>query len=411
MAEELAGMSREEKFRRISLIHRAFTPNTPINGLDVFAGRTDQIHRVFGAVFSPGEHVVIYGERGVGKTSLANVIYDTVIEAGQHDFIPSRVNCSAGITFNEIWREVFKQLPITREGDTFHLDDRVPDNPNSEEIRGLLIQLDNPSIIVIDEFDRVDESTATQMADAIKTLSDRATEATIVIVGVAESLDQLISEHESITRALVQIQMPRMDTNELLEAIAKGLTKAEMSMPHDLRLRIARLSQGLPHYTHALAKNAALAAVRNGRAEVNQDDYKSAIQEAVKDKIETLGRTYQRATHSPKKNIFPQVLLACAVAADKFGLFSAKDVREPLRYIMNDQTLDIQAYIRHLGKFSEESRGPVLEKVGTIRRFQYKFVDPLVQPYVVLKGLADGVISDQQVRWEHGASTEPLRLF
>ncbi len=64
---------------------------------------------------------------------------------------------------------------------------------------------------------------------------------------------------------------------------------------------------------------------------------------------------------------------------------------------MQDDGLDIQAYIRHLGKFSDGERGPVLEKEGTIRRFQYKFSDPLMQPYVLLKGLADRLITDEQV--------------
>ena len=60
--------------------------------MDVFAGRREQMDRAFAAVFSPGEHAVIYGERGVGKSSLANIIYDVVVEAGEHNFIPAKVN-------------------------------------------------------------------------------------------------------------------------------------------------------------------------------------------------------------------------------------------------------------------------------------------------------------------------------
>jgi energy-coupling factor transporter ATP-binding protein EcfA2 len=111
------------------MIHRAFTPNTPVNSIDLFSGRHKQIDKVLGAVFSPGQHAAIYGERGVGKSSLANIIYDLVFAAGKQNFVPARVNCSQGITFAEIWREVFKQVPITREGDSFHLHDQIPDNP------------------------------------------------------------------------------------------------------------------------------------------------------------------------------------------------------------------------------------------------------------------------------------------
>jgi len=397
-----------EKGRRIALIHSAFTPSAPVNNLDLFAGRREQIDRIFGAVFSPGQHAAIYGERGVGKTSLANIIYDVVVAAGQHSFIPARVNCSHGITFAEIWREILKQLPITRGEDTFHLDDQIPENPNSEEIRGLLEQLDNPAIVVIDEFDRVNQTNATLMSDAIKTISDRALPVTLVVVGVAETLDELIEEHASVVRALVQVEMRRMSFDELLETIEKGLLKSEMSMPETFRFRIVTLSQGLPHNTHLLAKHAALAAVRDGRTEVNEADYRHAVREAVADKIQSLGKVYREATYSPKENIFAQVLLACALAADKSGVFSAKDVRDPLRLITK-QNYEIQAYIRHLDKFSQ-SRGPVLKKSGKKRRFQYKFVEPLMQPYVVMKGLMDGLITEEHLNIP-ASPTEQRQLF
>ncbi len=410
MSAAAAQMPRDEMLRKMAQIHLAFTPNTPVNRTDLFSGREKQIDRILGTVFSPGQHAAIYGERGVGKTSLANIIYDVIVGAGQHNFIPARMNCSHGITFGEIWREIFKQLPVTRGEDTYHLDDQIPENPNSEEIRGLFEQLDNPSIIIIDEFDRVDQGTATLMSDTIKTLSDRATNTTLVIVGVADSIEQLIEEHESVLRALVQIQMPRMSPRELLDIINNGLRTAEMTIVSPIPEKIASLSQGLPHYTHLLAKHAALAAVKDSRIEINRVDYDKAIGEAVEDKSQTIGKGYQQATHSPKDNIFAKVLLACALASDERGFFSAKDVRDPLRKITQRQ-YDIQAYIRHLNRFCQESRGPVLEKKGEIRRFQYKFTEPLMQPYVVMKGLSENMITEEQLMTGEIFSTAQKRLF
>jgi hypothetical protein len=43
----------------------------------------------------------------------------------------------------------------------------------------------------------------TALADTIKTLSDRATDSTVVLVGVARSIGELVGEHASIVRALV----------------------------------------------------------------------------------------------------------------------------------------------------------------------------------------------------------------
>jgi hypothetical protein len=44
-----------------------------------------------------------------------------------------------------------------------------------------------------------------------------------------------------------------MSTLELREIIDKRLQKVEMGIEPGARLRIANLSQGLPHYTHFLA--------------------------------------------------------------------------------------------------------------------------------------------------------------
>lgn len=51
-----------------------FTPRTPISDRELFAGRWTEINQLVDAVNETGLHVVLYGERGVGKTSLANVI-------------------------------------------------------------------------------------------------------------------------------------------------------------------------------------------------------------------------------------------------------------------------------------------------------------------------------------------------
>lgn len=389
-------LTLDEKYRRRALIHTTFTPGTPVNRLDLFSGRTRQINTVLGAVFSPGQHVAIYGERGVGKSSLANLIYDMVVGTGKHSFIPARINCSAVISFHEIWREIFRQIQIAQGSESSNLEQQISDSPNSEDIRGIFDQVIAPSIVVIDEFDRMDQTTATSMADTIKTLSDRATDTTLVIVGVGDSIDQLIQEHESVLRALVQIRMPRMSVEESLGIVENGLKRVEMTMDSTLGERVARISKGLPHYTHLLAKHSALQAIDNNRIEIQRSDYKAALKISVEEKSQTLGRTYLKATHSPRANIFSEVLLACALATDENGFFSAKDVRSPLRAITK-QKYDIQAYIRHLNQFSQESRGPILRKEGRIRRFQYSFVEPMMQPYALMKGLTEGLITEEQL--------------
>jgi len=353
---------------------------------------------VLETVFSPGQHAAIYGERGVGKSSLANLIYDIVFATGKENFIPVRVNCSNMVSFHEIWREIFRQIQMnSKEGEVL-MEDQVSDTPNSEDIRHIFEQASNPSIVVIDEFDRVDATTAAAMSDTIKTLSDRAVDTTLVIVGVGESLEQLIHEHQSIDRAIIQIPLQRMSRDELIAIVTKGLTRiSELTIEAGLDKRMAEISKGLPHYMHLLAKHSALSVINDGRREIVQSDYEYGLKTSTEDKSQTLGQAYINATHSAKESIFEEVLLACALATDARGFFGAKDVRTPLTKIMK-KPVKIEAYIRHLDKFSQVPRGPILKKEGQKRRFQYSFIDPMMQPYVLMKGIAEDKITEEQLR-------------
>jgi hypothetical protein len=214
-------------------------------------------------------------------------------------------------------------------------------NPNGEDIRNILRKVSRPSIIVIDEYDRVDESVAVGMADTIKTLSDRNVPTTLVLVGVADSVEQLIREHSSIDRALIQIPMPRMLRGELLELIQKGMARLpELTLEQGLDQRIVDLSKGLPHFTHLLAKHSLLATIDAGRRHVTRSDYETALKIATDEKSQSLGNAYRLATHSAMESTFEEVLLACALSTDEHGLFGAKDVRIPLSKILkNDAAL------------------------------------------------------------------------
>lgn len=58
---------------------------------------------------------------------------------------------------------------------------------------------------------------------------------------------------------------------------------------------------------------------------------------------------------------------------------------------------DIPSFARHLASFCKSERGSVLKKIGMKRRFRYRFTDPLMQPFVILKGLAGGMIDPSVV--------------
>jgi len=122
-------MENNERFRLIALIHLAFTPGAPIDREDLFAGRKKQRERLIGTIFQKGQHAILFGERGVGKTSLANTIFDFLVLMGQFKYQRARVNCSETLEFADIWKSVFKQLTLNSEDATSTMEDAVPDSP------------------------------------------------------------------------------------------------------------------------------------------------------------------------------------------------------------------------------------------------------------------------------------------
>jgi len=401
-----AETSFESFLQRQRQVKNAFSPTAPINQRDLFAGRTEQMIALIDGVDEAGQHLVLFGERGVGKTSLAAVA-SSIIGANA---LTVRVNCQSGDTFSSVWRRAFNEIQITSqvEGVGFGSNPKesvqtvlqaleLPDELSPDHVRATLTILARPRPVVVffDEFDRMaDPQVHGQFADAIKTLSDQGVRATIVIVGVADNVSELISEHASVERGLAQINMPRMSPSELAQIVERGLASVGMSAKPDAVRRITRLSQGLPHYTHLLAQQAALAAMSRGADEVRASDVRHAIVKSTERTQESIANLYYSATYSAReKNIYKQVLLACALApADDRGFFAATAVRETLSRILG-RKVEIPQFAGHLNAFAGE-RGPVLSKFGVQRKFRYRFTNPLLQPYVVMRGFEDGLISE-----------------
>ena len=53
--------------------------------------------------------------------------------------------------------------------------------------------------------------------------------------------------------------------------------------------------------------------------------------------------------------------------------------------------------MRHLNQFCLESRGKILEKKGERRRYRFRFHESIMEPYVIMKGIKDGLIAEEAV--------------
>jgi Cdc6-like AAA superfamily ATPase len=375
---------------------RVFTPATPVDERALFAGRDLQVRQVVEAITQKGQHAIVFGERGVGKTSLANV-FSSFLSQPADAILATRVNCDTMDNFDTVWRKALEQFQLTTH--TLGFNDRkrsftsaelLGDPVRPDGVRRVLSVVAQTSlpILIIDEFDRLPEQARRGFADTIKTLSDHAVRATVVLVGVADTVDQLIREHQSIERALVQIRMPRMSREEVEEIVSTGLKRLEMEIDPAAMRRICVLSQGLPHYTHLLCLHASRAALEGDTLTISEPILDEAIKRAIDGAQHSIRNAWHEAVRSARKDsLFADVLLACALAeSDELGFFAAQDVRVPLKAITGKKA-DIPTFARHLNEFCEIARGPILQKAGHERRYRYRFVNPLMQPFVVMNGV------------------------
>ncbi|HVC77542.1 MAG TPA: AAA family ATPase [Candidatus Micrarchaeaceae archaeon] len=387
-------------------IKLAFSPHSPINQVSFFSGRIDQIRAVADTVTTPGLHAVLYGERGVGKTSLTNVISQILsVVKGM-----SRVQCSQQDSFEAVIRRSLAGVvwseekgPVGFTGASAkqvkNLGQLLPSRANGnllspDTVAGLLSVLPPYVVLVVDEFDRLPRSETADFADLMKALSDRGATMTLVLVGVAEDINHLIENHASVERCMRQIRLLRMSDGELGEIIDRALTATGFSVESpDLKGNIVILSQGFPHYVHALGQNAARNALDGGRLVINLDDVLRGMVQIVEYGDQSHRELYHLAiTGTKKRSLWREVVAACAHAeTDERGYFSSRAVQESLSMILGRPVIQ-QTVAFHLGKLTDASHGPLLERTGPERRYRYRFINPMMRPFVYIKATTDGMI-------------------
>ena len=393
----------EAQQRRLLMLGEVFRPSAPVDDQQLFAGRNHELFSVVEAMQSAGQHAVIFGERGVGKTSLARIAM--LVTSGH---VAVRVNCDGGDTYVSIWDKVLDELAIAiseapgevREVLTTPFEEcrqtlgQNEVSPSTVRIALRKLSIHQPVAIFIDEFNEiVDGSVKALISNTIKALSDHIERITVCPVGVAEDLDALLEGHLSAIRAIVQVRMPRMSGEELEDIVSRGLERLEMTIDEDSLNLVRVIPRGLPQYAHLLAQEGARHALLHGESEIRRNNVMAGLKVGLAKLDHSLSKAYEDATYSPRKTRLREVLLACAITklSDQ-GDFSPSDLRGPYSKIIDEQ-VDIDRFNPQLTALATQR--DILVREGEERRWRYHFRDPLMEPFVLLNGLESGAISPE----------------
>lgn len=386
----------------------------PIDSTAHLKGREAQLETVEQAIYAAGRHVFVFGERGVGKTSLAKTAAKAAVSKSEHF---KQIGCASDSTFDELIRQIIEvfdrtKLAAVEKKIGWGLTHYLSFSKSQSESYGalptlsvstaaeILSSLDDEQeaavrVVVIDEMDRLPtDDIKAQFAELVKLLGDRAARITIIFTGVGKDLDGILGYHPSSFRQLAQVPLERLDYQDALDIIDDALSRFgldwEAEPMRTTRFRIASIANGFPYYVHLLVEKLLYAIYTDKYAsEVTLEHLSQAIAAAVRDAEEVIKKPYDLATRG--RSVHSK--LAVWAAADSWSLerkaVDAFDSYVALCGLTGTTALGNKQFSAILTKLRNKAHGTILRP--GFRKGLHQFDENIVRGYVRLCASAEGV--------------------
>lgn len=248
-------------------------------------------------------HILILGERGIGKTSLLNVVSlfakgEVAWDAQAHNFAVARVTMNEQMTLVDfakgirraIEREADKESPgiaLAKKAWGFLSRFEVmgvaytsaePPAPNMDLIQDLIFGLvdtvkaltaptsgvgreKDGLVLVVDEADKC--APTLSLGTFLKTLSEtlaaeNCNHVLIVMAGLPTLRDVLLKSHPSSLRLFQELTLDPLSSDEMTTVVERGLAEArkggtEITLAENAKGCIATYSEGYPHFIQQVA--------------------------------------------------------------------------------------------------------------------------------------------------------------
>jgi hypothetical protein len=362
----------------------------------LYPGRASEVRQMMRAVRDPSKHILIYGERGLGKTSLCNTFWQNSSTV-QNPILAARIQVYPADDFSSLWSRALAELKATGAQIASDFGLVTPDIIRREFLKLRKNQL---SVIIVDEFDLLRDELARELTvNLLKTLHDSRINVTVILVGVAENIEELIKNHQSLRRALSLVKLERMNIIDLNEILESRFRLISLPISDEARSEIVSIACGLPYYVQTLARSAAHNALERRRTEVVGEDVDAAMEDFLVESGQSFADDYEIATTSGQRsNIYHEIILASALApgaAD--GTFEPSGVVNALNFLVPTCTYHYSRVQQYLTQLISEKRGKFLSRHGVKGAYRYRFSDALMQPFVIMRSIRNTMI-DKRLR-------------
>lgn len=308
------------------VLNKHLTPSEHITTPDRLFGRDDKLKQIERAFNSSGRHIFIYGDRGVGKSSVAL----TAAKIHQNnDYDPIHVTCSESSTFGGILQaignasiDVEQRLETPGTQSSFNATimgtgagyaPGAPSQPKLEKptdlngaidiIRYIEKKYDDKIVIIIDEFERIsDVHHKNLFSEFIKNIPDTRGKIKFILCGIGASVDELIGEHPSAGRRLETVELRRLHHDHLWKIITTVSDSFGVKIDREFLIRVSVISDGFPHYVHLIGESL-FWSMHDDSEEIrtcNAKHFMAGVKGALERTEAILRSTYDKATQKTK---------------------------------------------------------------------------------------------------------------
>lgn len=425
-----------------SILRNAFQPGGAISLPNRFAGRKSYIKDLTDALDTDGMCPVVFGEKGLGKSSLANQLerislgdVELLEDLGLKSysipegrrFVVFYLQCTDAIlNKDELLQRLVNigsgfpdvdSLPRLRKGNVEHKDkislkfyeSEVRTTYEKDNLLEEFIQLSieerliaivkhiankhgKSVLFIIDELDRVDDTSG--LASFIKSNSGPLVR--FLLVGVAHTLSTLLKDHTSLDRLVVPIRVQRMDRHELekivdLVQVALLASGVDIKFDPNAKSELANLADGFPWFVHILGQDSLIRASDSQDATVTVEHVLESVSELSFNRYaRNFEDTYQKAVGDSRQR---------EIVIRSFAKWGGKDIPTsdiyPVCHYL--QVTNPSSYVKEL---QAKKRGTILAKAPFRESGVYSFTNSMFRQYVELRpSLYNGVKEQVDNRW------------
>lgn len=430
----IQGVTEEHLFE---ILNRELSASQPIKSPEHLFGREQDLERIRTALAMRGRQIFIYGDRGVGKTSLAQTAAYRYQSA---DATPILTSCHAESTFESVMQDILlklrgrtpyqtkklaseketKSASLAKIGLSFQgsiensaqIEESYAQPVRDANAAALLLTHESKNhstspIAVIDEFDRMESvKERGKFADFLKQLGDQEVPIKFIFCGIADTFDDLLDAHGSAHRYFDGIKVERLNVSSRWEIIDKSASALGLTVDNNVRHRIAAISDGFPYYIHLLCEKlyTGIFFAEDTIDIATPQHLHNAVTETILSIEHTIRRPYDLVTQRQDGEVLERVLWALAdhseLTRTQTSIYAS---HAKVLDMLGQPSVSEKDFTKLLAKLRDKSYDVVRLHKG--RRGLNEFKQNIFRGYVRLRAEAKGV----QLALDYAPAPDPKR--